>query len=100
MIEITGVKYDPTEEVTVNAERFRDLLETEDSAISFYKSLKQAILAKYIENYACFGNGGGFTCEELADLLSIELPQVKHVGMDEWMKLKRFKNGKETETSV
>lgn len=96
MIEITDVKYDPTENITVCAERFRDLVETEEAAIQFYKSLKQAVLAKYVENYACFGNGGGFTCEELADLLSIELPKVSYVGMDEWMKLKEIKNGKET----
>lgn len=100
MIEITDVKYNPTEMVTVCAERFRDLVETEDAAIEFYKSLKQVILAKYTENYACFGNGGGFTCEELADLLSIKLPKVAYVGMDEWMKLKRVKNGKEAERNV
>lgn len=96
MIEITDVKYNPTEEVSVSAERLRDLLETEESALQFYKSLKQVVLAKYIENYACFGNGGGFTCEELAELLNIKLPVVAHVGLDEWMKLKRLKNGKET----
>lgn len=95
MIEITDVKYNPTEEVSVSAERLRDLLETEESALQFYKSLKQVVLAKYIENYACFGNGGGFTCEELAELLNIKLPVVAHVGLDEWMKLKRLKNGKE-----
>ena len=96
VIEIKDVKYDPTKKVMVCAERFRDLEETEDAAIKFYKSLKQMILAKYIENYACFGNGGGFTCEELADLLGIKLPIVAHVGLDEWMKLRSFRDGKET----
>ena len=88
MIEIKDVNYDPSENVKISAERFRDLIETEESAIQFYKSFKQVILAKYVENYACFGNGGGFTCEELADLLSIELPKVAHIGSDAWMKLK------------
>lgn len=96
MIEIKEVKYDPREKVTVCAERFKDLLQTEESALQFYKALKQMVIDKYVKNYACFGNGGGFTCEELADLLGFRLPSVEHIGVDEWIKLQKgLEDGKE-----
>ena len=98
MIEITGVEYDPCERVTVYAARFNDLLQTEESALHFYKAFKQLITDKYVENYACFGNGGHFTCEELADLLGFKLPTVKHIGVEQWVRIKsEVKNGKEEE---
>ena len=89
MIEIKDVKYDPTERVEVCAGRLKELIECEELGMNFYKLLKAIILQRYVENYACFGNGGGFTCEELAELMHIELPKTAHIGMDEYLKIKK-----------
>ena len=86
MIEVKDVKYDPADRVEVCASRLKELLEAEESMLKFYRLLSELIIHKYTQNYACFGNGGGFTCEELAELLHIDLPEVEHIGMDEYFK--------------
>ena len=88
MIEVKDVKYDPTEKVSICAERLKELTEMEEIGLRFYSLLKVIVTQRYVENYACFGNGGSFTCEELAELLKIELPKVAHIGMDAWLKIK------------
>ena len=88
VIEVKDVKYDPNERVEICAGRLQELLESEDLGMNFYKLLKAIILQRYVENYACFGNGGGFTCEELAELMHIELPKTAHIGMEEYLKIK------------
>ena len=94
MIEVKDVKYDPTEKVEICAERMKELVEIENATLKFYKLLTELVIYKYTQNYACFGNGGGFTCEELAELLSIDLPKVEHIGMDEYFKQREVaKNG-------
>ena len=86
MIEIKDIKYDPADKVEICVKRLKELVEIEDAMLRFYKLLKELVVFKYTQNYACFGNGGGFTCEELADLLKIDLPKVEHIGMDEYFK--------------
>ena len=94
MIEVKDVKYDPTDKVEICAERLKELVEAEDTMLNFYRLLRELITYKYTQNYACFGNGGGFTCEELAELLHIDLPTVEHIGMDEYFKQREVaKNG-------
>ena len=89
MIEVKDVKYDPTEKVSIYAKRLKELTEAEETGLRFYSLLKLLVTQRYVENYACFGNGGGFTCEELAELLKIELPKVAHIGMDAWLQIKK-----------
>ena len=94
MIEIKDVNYDPAEKVEISAERLKELTKIEDTTLKFFKLLKELVVYKYTQNYACFGNGGGFTCEELADLLKIDLPKVEHIGMDAYFKLREVvRNG-------
>ena len=89
MIEVKDIKFDPHEKVSVYAERFKELIEAEETGLRFYSLLKLLVTQRYVENYACFGNGGSFTCEELAELLKIDLPKVSHIGMDAWLKIKK-----------
>ena len=93
MIEITDVKYDPNERVEVYAKRLMELEQTEAATIKFYNLLKVMVLERYVENYACFGNGGSITYEELAELLHVDLPRVAHVGVTEYLKIKREVKG-------
>lgn len=88
MIEIKDFKYDPKERVEICVGRLEELKEAEETGLRFYKLLKVIITQRYVENYACFGNGGQFTCEELAELLKIELPKVAHIGMDAYLRIK------------
>ena len=93
MIEVKDVKYDPNDKVVICGGRFKELLESEDLGLKFYELFKALVLHRYVENFACFGNGGAFTCTELAELLHIELPEVHYVGMDEYLKIKRKVDG-------
>lgn len=95
MIDIKDVKYDPTESVRISSQRLKELIEAEDAGFTLYKKLREEITRKYVENYACFGNGGAITYEELAKLLNIELPKVAHIGMDAWLKVKKEVWGEE-----
>ena len=89
MIEITKVQYDPRDQVTITGARYKELCEISDNAFQFYRLLRQLVEDRYVENYACFGNGGTITYEELAELLGFELPEVKHIGVTEYLKAKR-----------
>lgn len=94
MIEVKSVRYDPREQVTVCAERYKELIEIEENSLQFYRLLKQLIIDRYVQNYACFGNGGTITYEELAELLRVKLPDVEHIGVTEYLKAKKeVKNG-------
>lgn len=102
MIGITDRKeYDTESQIAMTHERYLQLLEKEklaDTAALFLKKMEVFVMDRYVENYACFGNGGHFTCEELADLLGFKLPTVKHIGVEQWVRIKsEVKNGKEEE---
>lgn len=90
MIEIKSVR-DVTldSEVLIPYTELQELIDYKIKSLKVLGALKTKIFEKYVENRACFGNGGAFTCEELADLLCIDLPAVPHIGMDEWLKIKK-----------
>ena len=88
MIEIKDAKYDPSESVQISASKLKELIEAEELGLQFYQKLKVLVLQRYVENYACFGNGGAITYEELASLLRLDLPNVAHIGVDKWLEIK------------
>ena len=90
MIEIKSVRDLSAENnVSIPYSELSELIDYKIKSLRTLGTLKTCIFEKYVENRACFGNGGGFTCEELAALLNIELPIVPHIGMDEWLKIKK-----------
>ena len=89
MIEITNVQYDPRDQVTISSARYKELCEISENAFQLYRLLRQLVENRYVENYACFGNGGTITYAELAELLGFDLPEVKHIGVSEFLKAKR-----------
>ena len=95
MIEIKDVRdLEDDKEFTVPVAytELQELLDDRIKYIKLYGKLKTMILDRYVENKACFGNGGTITYEELAELFSIELPYVAHIGMDAWLEIKKGVN--------
>lgn len=98
MIEIKDVKGlndEKENSVLIPYSEYLDLLECRIKGLKLYGKLKQMVTDRYVENYACFGNGGTITYTELAMLFNIELPPVAHVGVTEWLKIKGKEFGNE-----
>ena len=92
MIEIKSVRdVEESDDYTVpvSYKELQELLDDRVKYIKLYGKLKTMILDRYVENKACFGNGGTITYEELAELFSIDLPYVAHIGMDAWFEIKK-----------
>ena len=92
MIEIKSVRDlegEDTRRVSVPYKELEELLDYKIKSLRLYGKLEIMVLERYVENYACFGNGGAITYEELAELLNVDLPKVKHVGVDEYLKIKK-----------
>lgn len=105
MIEITKEQvFDKETHISMSHERYLQLLEKEklaDTAALFLKKMEVFVMDRYVENYACYGNGGVISYEELAKMLNVKLPKVAHIGMDEYLKIKdEVKNGKTEKTEV
>ena len=92
MIEIKSVRdleSEDTRNVSIPYKELVELLDYKIKALRLYGKLEIMVLEKYVENYACFGNGGAITYEELAELLNVELPIVKHVGVERYLEIKK-----------
>ena len=101
MIEIKSVRDLETDHrVSVPYNELIELLECKKKSIELYGKLKLMVTERYVENFACFGNGGAITYEELAELLSVELPKVPYMGMDKYLTLKREINDAEEKETV
>jgi len=105
LIGITDRKeYDTDSHIAMTHERYLQLLEKEklaDTAALFLKKMEVFVMDRYVENYACFGNGGVIAYEELAKMLNVKLPKVAHIGAEDYLKIKNeVKNGKKEKTEV
>lgn len=89
MIEIKCVR-DLIEEPTVIVAKkeYNELSDIATKSKDLYLLMSDLIYRRYIENFACFGNGGSITYEELAELFCVDLPKVPYVGMDRYLKIK------------
>ena len=76
-------------EVPVPYKDLAELLEYKRNTIRLLGDLKVMVLERYIENFACFGNGGIIAYEELAGLLGVDLPRVPYMGMDKYLEFKK-----------
>lgn len=103
MIEIKSVRDLETDHrVSVPYNEVVELLESKKKFLQFKSKLD--LSGRYIENFCCFGNGGSITCEELAELLDIELPKVPYMGMEKYLAIKKeledAKKERESETET
>lgn len=87
MIEIKDVKDVSGVKVPVPYVELMELYEYKKNALRLYGKLEIMVLERYVQNYACFGNGGAITYEELAEMLNVELPKVRHIGVDKYLAL-------------
>lgn len=90
MIEIKAVE---EKEVKVTIKELDELREAKKRGIQLYRLMCAWILDRYVENYACFGNGGTVSYEELAKMYHVELPEIEHVGVEKFLEIKRKVNG-------
>lgn len=79
----------------ITQSEYEELLEIKKQALKLFNGLRTFVTESYKKNYACFGNGGVISYEELADLLQVKLPEVKYVGMEEYFKQREVEHGKE-----
>ena len=89
MIEIKASKDMEDIEVPVPYKDLAELLEYKRKTIRLLGDLKVMVLERYIENYACFGNGGIIPYEELAGILDVDLPRVPYMGMEKYLEFKK-----------
>lgn len=103
MLEIKDFReVDKDTHVSVSYERYLQLLEKErlsDRLRVFWRKMEVFVMERYVENYACFGNGGVISYEELAKMLSVDLPKVAHIGAEEYLKIKNEVKGNERKDS-
>lgn len=85
MIEVKHVS--DTVKVSVPYNELMELYEYKKKSLRLYGELEIMVLERYVQNYACFGNGGAITYEELAEMLNVELPKVRHVGVEKYLQL-------------
>lgn len=99
MIELKDFKeLDAGSHIAVSHQRYLQLLEKEELADKmklYLKKMEVFVMERYVENYACFGNGGVISYEDLAKMLNVKLPKVAHVGADEYLKIKNEVKGNE-----
>lgn len=89
MIEIKSVR-DMTEEerkVTVPYEELKEMLDDRLKAMELIGKFRLFIFQQYVENFACFGNGGTISFEKLAEYWTVDLPKVPYVGVERYAKI-------------
>ena len=73
--------------VKISRQTYDELIDFKVKGKELYGMFCDIVYRRYIENFACFGNGGSITYEELAELLQIDLPKVPYVGMDRYLEI-------------
>lgn len=105
MIEIANFKeVDDGTHVAMSQKRYLQLIKKEELADKleiYLRKMEVFVMERYVENYACFGNGGVISYEDLAKMLNVDLPKVAHVGAEEYLRIKgEIENGKRETESV
>lgn len=91
MIEIKNVRdlEETKRKVSIPYDELKEILDDRIKAMELIGKFEIFIYSQYVKNFACFGNGGTISFEELAEYWSVELPKVPYVGVEVYANITR-----------